>query len=70
MSEEDGITERSGEGLSREKRFKKRGVSNLSLFKYPTQVPVLLCGLGVNKKKKELVLKVLIGEWGLHSSGR
>jgi hypothetical protein len=51
LLEEDGITERSGEGLSREESFKKRGVSNLSLFKYRTQVQVLLCGLGVKKKK-------------------
>ena len=53
MSEEDEIKGRSGEGLSREKRFKKRGVNNLSLFKYPTQVPVLLRGLGMHEKKEE-----------------
>ena len=55
MLDEDEIKERSREGLSREKRFKKRGFNNLSLFKYPTQVPVLLRGFGV-KKKKKLVL--------------
>jgi hypothetical protein len=58
LSEEDGIKERSWEGLSREKRFKKRGVTDLSLFKYPTQVPVLLHGLGVKKKKKKLLLEI------------
>jgi hypothetical protein len=65
MSEEDGITERSGEGLSGEKRFKKRGVTDLSLFKYPTQVPVLLRGLGVKKEKKKQLFRDL--SWRMYA---
>jgi hypothetical protein len=36
MLDEDEIKERFGEGLSKEKMFKKRCVTNLSFFKYPT----------------------------------
>jgi hypothetical protein len=49
ISDEEEIKKRSGEGPSKE----KRGVTNLSLFKYPTQVPVLLRGLGMHVKKEE-----------------